>query len=234
MRRSRRGKALARTRLRTLAFARRFATYKRAPLIFREAKRLRRLLAKPGQPVQLVFAGKAHPDDQGGQSYAQQIHEWSRAEGFEGRVALLEEYDMEVGRMLTSGADVWLNNPIRPHEASGTSGMKPPLHGGLNASILDGWWPESYDGANGWAVSDDRELSDAERRDARDARALLTVLEKEIAPLFWKRDRRGIPRGWVKRMRASLRTVPPAFNTHRMVGDYVTDAYLPAHRAGAS
>ena len=218
----------------TLAFARRFATYKRAPLIFREAKRLRRLLAKPGQPVQLVFAGKAHPDDQGGQSYAQQIHEWSRAEGFEGRVALLEEYDMEVGRMLTSGADVWLNNPIRPHEASGTSGMKPPLHGGLNASILDGWWPESYDGANGWAVGDDRELSDAERRDARDARALLTVLEKEIAPLFWKRDRRGVPRGWVKRMRASLRTVPPAFNTHRMVGDYVTNAYLPAHRAGAS
>ena len=110
---------------------------------------------------------------------------------------------MEVGRMLTSGADVWLNKPIRPHEASGTSGMKPPLHGGLNASILDGWWPESYDGANGWAVGDDRELNDAERRDARDARALLTVLEKEIAPLFWKRDRRGIPRGWVKHMRAS-------------------------------
>jgi starch phosphorylase len=216
----------------TLAFARRFATYKRAPLIFREAKRLRRLLAKPGQPVQLVFAGKAHPDDRGGQSFAQQIHEWSRAEGFEGRVALLEEYDMEVGRMLTSGADVWLNNPIRPHEASGTSGMKPPLHGGLNASILDGWWPESFDGTNGWAVGDERELSDPERRDARDARALLTVLEKEIAPLFWKRDRGGLPRGWIQRMRASLRTVPPAFNTHRMVGDYVKNAYLPAHRAG--
>lgn len=214
----------------TLAFARRFATYKRAPLIFQQAGRLARLLANDARPLQLLFAGKAHPDDLQGQAFAQEIHHWAREAGFAGRVAILEEYDMEVGRMLTSGADVWLNNPIRPHEASGTSGMKPPLHGGLNASILDGWWPEGFDGQNGWAVGDDREIKDPARRDRRDAKALLDVLEKRIIPLFYDRDKRGRPRRWIAAMRHSLATIPPAFNTHRMVGDYVQEAYLPAHR----
>jgi glycogen phosphorylase len=215
----------------TLAFARRFATYKRAPLIFREAKRLQRVLGHKQRPVQLLFAGKAHPNDGDGQGFAQEIHGWAKSSGFAGRVALLEEYDMQVGRMLTSGADVWLNNPIRPHEASGTSGMKPPLHGGLNASILDGWWPEGFDGENGWAIGDERETRDPERRDARDARDLLRVIEKEIVPAFYERTARGLPKRWVSLMRHSLASVPPQFNTHRMVGDYVAQAYLPAHRS---
>lgn len=209
----------------TLGFARRFATYKRAPLIFREAKRLAALLNDPERPVQIVFAGKAHPRDEGGQELARVIHAHARQAGFRGRVALIEEYDMQVGRMLTSGCDVWLNNPIRPNEASGTSGMKPPLHGGLNASILDGWWPEGFDGTNGWAIGDGRELPDRSEQDAYDARALVELLEQEIVPLFYERGADGLPTGWLEKARRSLVTVPGTFNTHRMVGEYV-DAYL--------
>lgn len=209
----------------TLGFARRFATYKRAPLIFKEAKRLAALLGDPERPVQIVFAGKAHPRDEGGQELARVIHQHARKAGFKGRVALIEEYDMQVGRMLTSGCDVWLNNPIRPNEASGTSGMKPPLHGGLNASILDGWWPEGFDGTNGWAVGNESEFESRAKQDSHDAKALVDVLEKEIVPLFYDRDAKGLPKGWVEMARRSLVTVPGQFNTHRMVGQYV-DAYL--------
>ena len=209
----------------TLGFARRFATYKRAPLIFKEAKRLAALLGDPERPVQIVFAGKAHPRDEGGQELARVIHQHARKAGFKGRVALIEEYDMQVGRMLTSGCDVWLNNPIRPNEASGTSGMKPPLHGGLNASILDGWWPEGFDGTNGWAVGDESEFKSRAKQDSHDAKALVDVLEKEIVPLFYDRDAKGLPKGWVEMARRSLVTVPGQFNTHRMVGQYV-EAYL--------
>ena len=209
----------------TLGFARRFATYKRAPLIFKEAKRLAALLGDPERPVQIVFAGKAHPRDEGGQELARVIHQHARKAGFKGRVALIEEYDMQVGRMLTSGCDVWLNNPIRPNEASGTSGMKPPLHGGLNASILDGWWPEGFDGTNGWAVGDESEFKSRAKQDSHDAKALVDVLEKEIVPLFYDRDAKGLPKGWLEMARRSLVTVPGQFNTHRMVGQYV-EAYL--------
>lgn len=209
----------------TLGFARRFATYKRAPLIFKEAKRLAALLGDPERPVQIVFAGKAHPRDKGGQELARVIHQHARKAGFKGRVALIEEYDMQVGRMLTSGCDVWLNNPIRPNEASGTSGMKPPLHGGLNASILDGWWPEGFDGTNGWAVGNESEFKSRAKQDSHDAKALVDVLEKEIVPLFYDRDAKGLPKGWVEMARRSLVTVPGQFNTHRMVGQYV-EAYL--------
>lgn len=209
----------------TLGFARRFATYKRAPLIFKEAKRLAALLGDPERPVQIVFAGKAHPRDEGGQELARVIHQHARKAGFKGHVALIEEYDMQVGRMLTSGCDVWLNNPIRPNEASGTSGMKPPLHGGLNASILDGWWPEGFDGTNGWAVGDESEFKSRAKQDSHDAKALVDVLEKEIVPLFYDRDAKGLPKGWLEMARRSLVTVPGQFNTHRMVGQYV-DAYL--------
>ena len=202
----------------TLGFARRFATYKRAPLIFKEAKRLAALLGDPERPVQIVFAGKAHPRDEGGQELARVIHQHARKAGFKGRVALIEEYDMQVGRMLTSGCDVWLNNPIRPNEASGTSGMKPPLHGGLNASILDGWWPEGFDGTNGWAVGDESEFKSRAKQDSHDAKALVDVLEKEIVPLFYDRDAKGLPKGWLEMARRSLVTVPGQFNTHRMVG----------------
>ena len=211
----------------TIGFARRFATYKRAPLVFKEAKRIARLLGSSERPVQIVFAGKAHPRDEGGQELARIVFEESRKDGQRDSVALIEEYDMEGGRMLTSGCDVWLNNPIRPNEASGTSGMKPPLHGGLNASILDGWWPEGYDGKNGWAIGDATEKKSREAQDSADAKALLTLLESDLVPMFYDRNAKGMPKAWMERARRSLRTIPGRFNTHRMVAEYVEKAYLP-------
>jgi starch phosphorylase len=215
----------------TIGFARRFATYKRAPLIFRDVDRILRILRNPERPVQIVFAGKAHPRDQGGQEYAQMIWRFAQDAGFGGRVALIEEYDMEVGRMLTSGCDVWLNNPLRPYEASGTSGMKPPLHGGINLSVLDGWWPEAWDGSNGWAIGDGSEDPDHEVQNDRDADALYTLLEREIVPLFYERDADGLPGRWIERALRSVATVPGVFNTDRMVGEYLSWGYLPAHEA---
>lgn len=216
----------------TIGFARRFATYKRAPLIFRDPDRLAKLLSDPQRPVQLVFAGKAHPADESGQRFLREIFAFTRDPRFAGRVAVIEDYDMHVGRMLTSGCDVWLNNPIRPHEASGTSGMKPPLHGGLNCSILDGWWPEGWDGRNGWAIGDESEELEGDERDARDAESLYTLLEKEISREFWSRDEHGLPRRWLDHAAHSAASIPGRFSTHRMVGEYVRRLYLPAHRAG--
>jgi starch phosphorylase len=214
----------------TIGFARRFATYKRAALIFHDLKRLAGILGDPRRPVQLVFAGKAHPADRDGQRLAQQVYQQTRRAGLRGRVILLEDYDLQVGRMLTSGCDVWLNNPVRPQEASGTSGMKPPLHGGLNLSILDGWWPEAYNGRNGWAI-DDPNGQDARTtrlsRDRRDAGAVYALLENEIVPLFYDRDRHGVPQRWVRRMIAALQTVCGRFNTHRMLAEYL-GLYTPA------
>jgi starch phosphorylase len=213
----------------TIGFARRFATYKRAPLVFRDAARLARILGDRSRPVQLVFAGKAHPKDLGGQAFAQEIHKHAHESQFAGRVVLLEDYDMQLGRMLTSGCDVWLNNPLRPQEASGTSGMKPPLHGGLNCSILDGWWPEAWDKTNGWAIGDGSQLADQARQDALDAQSIYNLLEREIVPAFYDRDAGGLPRRWIAMMKSSIRTVCDQFSTHRMVGDYIRDYYLPAH-----
>jgi starch phosphorylase len=213
----------------TIGFARRFATYKRAPLIFREPERLRRILSDSKRPLQIVFAGKAHPRDRDGQAYAAEVHRWTREQGFEGRVALIEEYDMHVGRMLVSGCDVWLNNPLRPHEASGTSGMKPPMHGGVNLSILDGWWPESFDGRNGWAIGDGSEGTDREKQDGLDAESLYALLENEVVPSFYQHDRAGLPQDWIARALHSVATVPGRFNTHRMVAEYLEKSYLPAN-----
>ncbi len=213
----------------TIGFARRFATYKRAPLIFKDARRLARILGDPNRPVQLVFAGKAHPADAAGQAFARQIYRHARRAGFHGRVVLLENYDMHVGRMLTGGCDVWLNNPLRPREASGTSGMKPPLHGGLNCSIPDGWWPEAYNGKNGWQIGEGRQFKSQARQDSYDVGALYELLEREIVPAFYDRGRDGIPKRWVKMMHASMRSVCGQFSTHRMLGDYTRDYYLPAH-----
>jgi glycogen phosphorylase len=214
----------------TIGFARRFATYKRAPLIFRELRRLKDLLADAERPVQIIFAGKAHPRDKAGQEYAKQIYQLMRSEGLHGNVVLLEEYDMCVGRALVSGCDVWLNNPIRPYEASGTSGMKPPMHGGINCSILDGWWPEGYDGKNGWAIgSEDESETDQGKRDANDAESLYDLLEYEIIPEFYDRNRKGLPMKWIRRALRSASTVPSVFNTHRMVGEYLAKYYLLAH-----
>jgi len=212
----------------TIGFARRFATYKRAPLVFRDAKRLARILTDAKRPVQIVFAGKAHPADAPGQAFAQQVHALARKTGFHGRVALIEEYDMHVGRMLTSGADVWLNTPLAPHEASGTSGMKSPLAGGLNLSILDGWWSEGFDGSNGWAIGDGPVADGRARRDARDAESLYRLLEEELVPLFYRRGKGGLPMGWIARMRRSIESIPPRFSAHRMVAEYWDTAYGPA------
>lgn len=213
----------------TIGFARRFATYKRAPLVFRNAKRLMKILGDDKRPVQLIFAGKAHPADKDGQAFLQQIVKHSRKAGFKGRVAVIENYDMQVGRMLTSGCDIWLNNPIRPMEASGTSGMKPPLHGGVNLSILDGWWPEGFNKRNGYAIGDGREFTSRAKQDAYDADCLYTLLEKTIVPSFYTRTRAGLPTRWIKVMANSMKTVPGTFNTNRMVGEYTQKYYLPAH-----
>ncbi|MBK9128712.1 MAG: alpha-glucan family phosphorylase [Phycisphaerales bacterium] len=210
----------------TIGFARRFATYKRAPLIFSNPRRLAAILGDPSRPVQIVFAGKAHPADREGQALAQRIYRMARDAGFRGRVALIEDYDMHVGRVLTSGCDLWLNNPLRPQEASGTSGMKPPLHGGLNCSILDGWWPEAYDRRNGWAIPEHADAPSRTVQDRREAEALYDLLEGEIVPEFYRRDRRGLPLRWLARMQASLRTVCPVFNTHRMLSEYL-ELYVP-------
>ena len=214
----------------TIGFARRFATYKRAPLIFRDLERIEAIVDNEDCPVQLIFAGKAHPRDEHGQAFAQKIHRLAKRPSLRGRVAILEEYDMEIGRMLTSGCDIWLNNPRRPHEASGTSGMKPPLHGGLNFSILDGWWPEGFDGRNGWVIGDESEFHSKEEQDDYDVEALYETLEDEIIPLFYERNNRDVPRRWIRRALRSVATIPDYFNTNRMVGEYVDLAYLPAHR----
>ena len=158
------------------------------------------------------------------------VYRMSRRPEFRGRIAILEEYDMRIGRELTSGCDVWLNNPIRPHEASGTSGMKPPMHLGVNCSILDGWWPEGFDGRNGFEIVGEPKRSGAAARDAADANAMYQVLEERLIPEFFSRGRDGVPRRWMKRALRSAATIPGPFSTHRMVADYVQRAYLPANR----
>ena len=213
----------------TIGFARRFATYKRAPLIFRDVERVRKLFASEDKPVQIIFAGKAHPDDEGGKDFIRHILNLARSEGFRGKVVFLEDYNMEVGRMLVSGCDVWLNNPRRPMEASGTSGQKIAVHGGLNLSILDGWWPEGYNGTNGWAIDAGRtEFPSYEEQDAADSEALYRLLEEEVIADFYDRNADGVPEKWVKRMKAAFESLPYAFSAERMVADYVNEVYRTA------
>jgi starch phosphorylase len=218
----------------TIGFARRFATYKRAPLIFRDSRRLAAILNNEERPVQLVFAGKAHPRDRTGQEFVQRIFRHARQAGFQGRVALIEDYDMHVARLLVAGCDVWLNNPVRPMEASGTSGMKVALHGGLNCSILDGWWPEAYNQRNGWAIGPRRAPKSRAEQDRCDAEAIYELLENEIVPRFYERDRHDVPRRWVRMMIGALKSIGWRFSSHRMLGEYVKDYYLPAHRKRAA
>ncbi len=206
----------------TVGFARRFATYKRATLIFRDVERLKRMLNDRQQPMQIIFAGKAHPADEPGQEFIRQVYQFSQAAGLRGRIHFLEEYNMHSARHLVSGVDVWLNNPRRPLEASGTSGMKASLNGIPTASILDGWWAEGYNGANGWEIgsADSRQLSE-EQQDAADAESLYSTFEQKIIPLFYQRDEQGIPHGWCRVMKEAIRTVAPQFSTRRMVKEYV-------------
>ena len=212
----------------TIGFARRFATYKRATLIFRDLDRLARILGDPERPVQLVFSGKAHPADKPGQDLITVIHNLSKDKRFAGKILFVEDYDMAVGRALTRGSDVWLNNPRRPLEASGTSGQKAAMNGGLNLSILDGWWPEGFDGDNGWAIGSARSFDSEEQADAADADALYDLLEREVVPLYYARDEQGVPRGWLTRSKDAIATISPRFNASRMVKDYVTLYYAPA------
>lgn len=217
----------------TICFARRFATYKRAPLIFTDADRLARLLSDADRPVQIIFAGKAHPQDKDGQAYARQIHAMTQDPRYRGRVVLMEEYDMGLARHLVSGADVWLNTPRRPYEASGTSGMKVAAHGGVNLSIADGWWAEAADGRNGWTIGDGREATgdphSQQLQDEADATALYELLEREVIPEFFDRTAGGVPERWIDRALRSAATIPGRFNTHRMVAEYLQKVYLPAH-----
>ncbi|MCD6289658.1 MAG: alpha-glucan family phosphorylase [Anaerolineae bacterium] len=216
----------------TIGFARRFATYKRATLIFWDQERARRLLANPDRPVQIIFAGKAHPADDPGKKLIQHIHQLSQLPEFQGRIIFLEDYDMNMARYLVQGVDLWLNTPRRPNEASGTSGQKASLNGVPHCSVLDGWWAEGYDGSNGWAFGETREFVDQQLQDEAEALALYSVLEEEIIPLFYERGEDGIPHEWVRRMKAAIRSVAPYFNTRRMVQEYVQEMYLPAMAYG--
>jgi len=221
----------------TVGFARRFASYKRATLIFRDLERLEAILGDEGRPVQLVFAGKAHPADQPGQALIAQIHTLSQDPRFAGRVLFVEDYDMAIGRALTRGVDVWLNNPRRPLEASGTSGQKAGMNGVLNLSILDGWWPEGFDGVNGWAIGGGRNFVDDERADAADADALYALLEREVVPLYYDRvptvGGEALPLGWLERSAGAIATLTPEFNAQRMVKEYVERYYVPGSRREA-
>ncbi len=218
----------------TIGFARRFATYKRATLVFRDMGRLAALLSDPQRPVQLVFAGKAHPADGEGQALIQHIHQLSQTPDFAGKVVFVEDYDMAVGRALTRGVDVWLNNPRRPLEASGTSGQKAAMNGILNLSVLDGWWPEGFDGGNGWAIGGHRGYQDEARADEADADELYELLEQEVVPLYYQRDEDGVPRAWMERAARAIASVTPRFNAERMVKDYVRLYYAPASQRGAA
>jgi starch phosphorylase len=211
----------------TIGFARRFATYKRATLLFRDPDRLARIVNHPKHPVQIVIAGKAHPQDNEGKEFIKNIIHLSREERFRRRVVFMEDYNVHVTQHMVSGCDLWLNTPRRPLEACGTSGMKALANGSLNLSVLDGWWDEGYHRNFGWALGHGEVYQDQGAQDDIESRELYNLLEEEIVPLFYQRGRDGLPRGWVEKMRAGLRHLVPVFNAHRMVQEYVNRYYLP-------
>jgi glycogen phosphorylase len=211
-----------------IGFARRFATYKRADLLFRDEERLARLVSNPERPVQIVLAGKAHPADRPGQRVIQRIFTLSRSERLRGHVSLIEDYDMRVARFMVGGVDIWLNNPRRPMEASGTSGMKAAINAIPSVSILDGWWNEGFNGRNGWAIGGAETNPDDEEQDAADAAELYRLLEEEIVPRFFERDVDGLPAAWLATMRSAVEAAIWRFSTARMLGEYVNRLYLPA------
>jgi glycogen phosphorylase len=211
----------------TIGFGRRFATYKRAPLIFQQFENIVRLARNKDRPVQFVFAGKAHPRDDDGKRYIQHIIHLSKYSDLLGHLVFLENYDVHVARQMVSGCDVWLNTPRRPLEASGTSGMKAGCHGCLNLSILDGWWREGYDGTNGFAIGEDAHANSVEEQDRMDSANLYKALTEQVIPLFYQRDAQGIPRQWIQRIRRAMVTLVPRFTTNRMVREYTENYYLP-------
>lgn len=217
----------------TIGFARRFSQYKRGNLLLRDAQRALKIFGNPDRPVQIIFSGKAHPADEEGKRIIQKLMEWCHDPTIRDRVAFIEDYDIFTGQKLVQGVDVWLNNPRRPLEASGTSGQKVCFNGGINCSVLDGWWCEGYQagpdgkGLNGWAIGEDAHTSDQELQDRIDSESLYHLLEEEIAPAYYDCDANGIPRRWIQFMKASIRTNSPLFNTDRMVADYVAKVYAP-------
>lgn len=216
----------------TIGFARRFATYKRATLFMRDIERLSRLVNDPERPVQFLFAGKAHPHDTPGKELIREIDRLSRTPEFRNRLVFLEDYDMNIARYLYQGCDVWLNNPRRPKEASGTSGMKSAANGGLNCSILDGWWAEGYDPSVGWAIGKGEEYPPEEwdMQDQIESETLYNVLENDVVPMFYERGRDGLPRDWIAKMKNSIVKLTPYFSSRRMVREYVGDYYVPTYQ----
>src|SRR5215208_1620731 len=212
----------------TIGFARRFATYKRASLVLSDVERLLQIINRPNMPVQIIFAGKAHPADEPGKQLIQQVYRQVKRAEMGGRIVFLEDYDMNMARYLVQGVDVWMNTPRRPLEASGTSGMKAALNGALNFSVLDGWWREAYNGNNGWPIGQDKELASQSVQDAEDAESLYKTQENEIIPLYYDRDHKDISHEWVTRVKDSLKTNIPQFSTRRMVKEYVTRLYVKA------
>ncbi len=214
----------------TIGFARRFATYKRATLLFRDPEWLDRIVNHPEHPVQIILAGKAHPQDNEGKEYIKAIFHLTKEQRFRRRIVFIEDYNMHVTQRLVSGCDLWLNTPRRPQEACGTSGMKALANGSLNLSVLDGWWDEGYHRDFGWAIGHGEVYQDHQAQDDIESHDIYNLLEAEIVPLFYQRGPDGIPRGWVEKMRAGLRRLVPAFNSHRMVQEYVKRYYLPCSR----
>ena len=212
----------------TIGFARRFASYKRGDLLLKDAKRLAKLLNNKDRPVQIIFAGKAHPKDTGGKEIIRRIVRFASDDSVRRRIVFLEDYDIDVARFLVRGVDVWLNNPIRPMEASGTSGMKAAVNGVLNMSTLDGWWPEGYVPDGGWVIGDGEEYADPEYRDMVEAQSIYSILENEVVPLFYNRSSDNLPRTWIQKMKTTIKWVSPRFNTHRMLADYTRQFYNPA------
>ncbi len=217
----------------TLGFARRFATYKRATLLFENLDRLREIILDQEHPVLLIFAGKAHPVDVPGQDLIRRISEFASLPEFEGRLLLVEGYDLRLARRLVAGVDVWLNNPVYPLEASGTSGMKAGINGAINLSVLDGWWGEGYDGKNGWAIKPGPEGMDPALRDKQESQTLYEILQDQVVPLYYSRDKLGYSPEWVKMVKHSMASLLPRYNASRMVDEYVNNFYLPASRQGA-
>jgi len=214
----------------TIGFARRFAEYKRSGLIFHDPKRLARILTHPRRPVQIVFAGKAHPADEGGKHNLQRVYRHAIDPAFGGRVAFVADYDLHVAHYLVRGCDVWLNTPRKPLEASGTSGMKASINGCINLSIGDGWWAEGYNGSNGWLI-DGGCTADEGAMDAADAESLYRLLEDEVVPAFYERDARDVPTRWVRLVKEAIRTVMPRFSARRMGKEYAERMYAPVLEA---
>lgn len=212
----------------TIGFARRFATYKRANLIFRNIERIRRIINNPKMPVQIIFAGKAHPADRPAHEIIKNIYGIAEQEGFTGKVILVENYNMTLARYMIQGADVWMNNPRRPLEASGTSGQKVAINGVINMSVLDGWWCEGYNGENGWVIGNDAFYTDEYQQDNTDSESIYELLENQVIPLYYERDERGVPVRWVKLMKESIKSLAYRYNTHRMLQEYMSNMYIPS------